>query len=76
MATTSPASRPDRALAARKRQRYVSTGEASKMLDGILAAGVIRRLALAGRVPGAIAAGDRVLIPRRSVDGLVRELEY
>jgi len=73
---TAPRSRPDRALAADRRERYVNTGEASKMIDGLISAGVLRRMALAGEIRGAIRVRQRVLIPRHIVPSLVRELEF
>jgi len=73
---TAPASRPDRALAQHKRDKYVDTGEASRLLDGLISAGVLRQMALAGEIKGAIKVRTRVLIPRYIVPTLVRELEF
>jgi len=71
-----PSSRPDRALAKTKRERYCDTGEASRMLDGLISAGVLRQMALAGEIRGAIKVRTRVLIPRHVVPTLVTELEF
>jgi hypothetical protein len=68
--------RPDRELAANKRARYCDTGEASKMLDGLISAGILRQMALRGEIRGAIQVRHRVLIPRHVVPSLVRELEF
>ena len=77
MVTSSrPASRPDRQLAASKRDRFVNTGEASEMLDGLISAHILRDMALRGEIKGAILVRHRVLIPRHVVPSLVRELEY
>jgi hypothetical protein len=81
MVTTSrpasrPATRPDRTLAASKRERYCDTGEASRLLDGLISAGVLRQMALGGEIRGAIKVRHRVLIPRHIVPTLVRELEF
>lgn len=73
---TSPASRPDRALARKKRDKYVNTGEASRMIDGLISAGVLRQMALAGEIKGAVRVRSRVLIPRYVVPSLVKELEF
>jgi hypothetical protein len=74
MATSHPVSRPDRALAANKRAKYVDTGEASRMLDGLISAGVLRQMALRGEIRDAIKVRTRVLIPRYIVPTLVKEL--
>ena len=71
-----PDIRPDRELAAKKREKFVNTGEASRMLDGLLSAHILRDMCLKGEVPGAVLVRDRVLIPRRIVPTLVRQLEY
>ena len=71
-----PVTRPDRKLAASKRAKYVETGEASAMLDGLIAPGVLRSMAVAGEIPGAIRVRQRVLIPRHIVPSLVVELEF
>jgi hypothetical protein len=81
MVTTSrpasrPATRPDRDLAASKRERFVNTGEASRMLDGLISAGVLRQMALNGEIKGAVRVRTRVLIPRYIVPSLVKELEF
>jgi len=77
MATSNrPASRPSRALAASKRDRYLNTGEASAELGGLISAGILRQMALRGEIPGAIRVRQRVLIPRHVVPSLVTELEY
>jgi len=73
---TAPASRPDRALAKTKRERYVDTGEASRLLDGLISPGVLRQMCLAGEVKGAVRVRHRVLIPRHVVPSLVTELEF
>lgn len=69
-------SRPARDLAQSKRARYVNTGEASVMLDGLISAGILREMALRGEIPGALRVRQRVLIPRHVVPSLVTELEY
>ena len=72
-----PVTRPDRDLARLRRSRYVNTGEASKLVDGMLSAGRIRKLALDGSIKGAVLVGGRqVLIPRASIDGLVVPLDH
>jgi hypothetical protein len=73
---TGPNSRPDRALAQRKKDRYCDTGEASRLLDGLISPGVLRQMALAGEIRGAVKVRTRVLIPRHVVPTLVRELEF
>jgi hypothetical protein len=63
-------------LARLRRSRYVDTGEASKLLDGMISAARIRKLAMEGGIQGAVLVGGRqVLIPRASVDGLVVPLD-
>ena len=69
-------SRPDRALAASKRAKYVDTGEASRMLDGLISAGVLRDMAVRGEIRGALKVRTRVLIPRYIVPTLVQELDH
>jgi hypothetical protein len=76
MVTTSPASRPDRELAASKRERFVNTGEASRMLDGLISAPVLRQMALNGEIRGAIKVRHRILLPRHVIGTLVKELEF
>lgn len=77
MATSNrPASRPARELARSKRDRYADTGEASRMLDGLISPGILREMALNGEIPGALRVRQRVLIPRHVVPSLVTELEY
>ena len=71
-----PVSRPNRRLAQIKRDKYVNTGEASELLDGLISAGILRQMALNGEIPGAIQVRYRVLIPRHIVPTLVRELEF
>lgn len=66
--------RPDRHLAAAKREKYCDTGEASRMLDGLLSAGVLRQMCLNGEVKGAVKVRTRVLIPRHVVPSLIKEL--
>ncbi|HYW88564.1 MAG TPA: hypothetical protein VFB50_12390 [Chloroflexota bacterium] len=73
---TGPRSRPDRALAKTKRDKFCNTGEASRLLDGLISAGVLRQMALSGEIPGAVRVRSRILIPRRSLDGLVTQLEF
>lgn len=73
---TQPATRPDRELAAKKREKYVNTGEASRLLNGVISSHILRDMALRGEIPGAVLVRDRVLIPRRVVPTLVRELEF
>lgn len=71
-----PVTRPDRELAAKKRDKYVNTGEASRLLNGLISSHILRDMCLKGEVPGAVLVRDRVLIPRRVVPTLVRELEF
>lgn len=71
-----PVSRPNRRLAQIKKDRYVNTGEASEMLDGMISAGILREMALAGEIRGAVQVRHRVFIPRSVVPTLVRELEF
>jgi hypothetical protein len=73
---SAPASRPNIALAKHKRDKYCDTGEASRMLDGLISAGVLRQMALRGEIKGAIKVRTRVLIPRYIVPSLVTELEF
>jgi hypothetical protein len=73
---TAPASRPDRILARTKREKFVDTGEASRMLDGLISPGVLRNMALQGEIRGAVRVRHRVLIPRHVVPSLVTELEF
>jgi hypothetical protein len=68
--------RPNRELAQQKRDRYCDTGEASRMLDGLISAGTLRQMALSGEIRGAIKVRTRVLIPRHVVPSLVTELEF
>lgn len=68
--------RPERALAQSKRDKYVDTGEASRMLDGLLSSGTLRAMALRGEIKGALKVRTRVLIPRYVVPTLVTELEF
>lgn len=68
--------RPDRTLAANKRAKYCDTGEASRLLDGLISAGILRQMALRGEIRGAIRVRQRVLIPRYVVPTLVQELDY
>jgi len=70
------ATRTDRQLAASKRAKYVDTGEASAMLDGLIAPGVLRAMCLAGEVRGALKIRQRVLLPRHIVPTLIQELEF
>jgi hypothetical protein len=63
-------------LARRKKEQFVTTGQASALLDGVVAPGVLRAMALAGEIHGSLLIRDRVYIPRRVVSGLVRELEF
>ena len=71
-----PVTRPAKDLAARKRHKYVETGEASRMLDGLISAGVLRQMALNGEIKGAVKVRHRVLIPRYIVPTLVTELDH
>ena len=71
-----PVTRPDRELAAKKREKFVNTGEASEMLNGVISSHILRDMALRGEIPGAILVRQRVLLPRRVVPTLVKELEY
>lgn len=71
-----PASRPDRQLARSKRDRYLDTGAASRELDGLISAGILRQMALNGEIKGAIKVRHRVLIPKWVVPSLVQELDY
>jgi hypothetical protein len=73
---SAPASRLDRALARVKRDKYCDTGEASRMLDGLISAGVLRRMALNGEIRGAVKVRTRVLIPQYILPTLVKELEF
>jgi hypothetical protein len=73
---TAPASRPERALAQKKRDKYCNTGEASRLIDGLISPGVLRQMALAGEIRGAVKVRTRVLIPRYVVPSLVTELEF
>ena len=73
---TAPVSRPDRALARQKRDKYCDTGEASRLLDGLISPGVLRQMALAGEIRGAVKVRTRILIPRYVVPSLVKELEF
>jgi len=54
----------------------VDTGEASRMLDGLISPGVLRQMCLAGEVKGALKVRTRILIPRHVVPTLVTELEF
>jgi hypothetical protein len=76
VSTSRPASRPDRELAASKRERFVNTGEASRMLDGLISAPVLRQMALNGEIRGAIKVRHRILLPRHVIGTLVKELEF
>ncbi|HEY1293647.1 MAG TPA: hypothetical protein VGJ60_11235 [Chloroflexota bacterium] len=71
-----PVTRPNRELAANKRAKYVDTGEASRMLDGLISAGVLRQMCLNGEIRGAIKVRTRVLIPRFVVPTLIQELDH
>jgi len=73
---SAPSTRPDRARAKRKREAFLNTGQASEALGGIVSAGLLRQMALSGEIPGAIRVRQRVLIPRRALDGLVVDLEF
>jgi hypothetical protein len=64
------------ALLRSKRARYLNTGEASEALGGLISAGLLRKMALAGEIPGAIRIRTRVYIPRRALEGLVIDLEF
>jgi hypothetical protein len=76
MGTSSPGSRPDREAAAEKRRKFATTGEASRMLGGVIAPGVLRAMALKGEIRGSLLVRDRVYIPRYVVPNLVKELEF
>lgn len=72
-------SRPARNFAESKRDRYCDTGEASRLLDGLLSPNQIRLMALRGEISGAIKAPGvkkHVLIPRHVVPSLLLELEF
>jgi hypothetical protein len=69
-----PVTRPDRELARSKRDKFVNTGQAAAMLDGMLSAQQIRSMALKGEIRGAVRVRQRVYVPRYIVPTLIQEL--
>lgn len=55
-------------------RKYVTVAEASELVGGVLSPGMIRDLVKAGQVPGAIRAGRRYFVLRRTVSELIVDM--